>query len=80
MLCNATNLWESNGSTIQLAQKQKQDVKMMFQSYMNQDRRQKLNFIYSLQHFGISYLFQQEINHLLEQIYNSFVEDTTIIH
>jgi len=52
---------------------------MLFQSSINRDIRQKLNFIDSLQRFGVSYLFQQEINHALEQIYNSFTEDNTLI-
>ncbi|KAH1144318.1 hypothetical protein AAZX31_12G204600 [Glycine max] len=56
----------------------KEEVKMMFQS-SNQNIMQKLNFIDSIQRFGISYHFQEEINETLEQIHNTFTKNNTII-
>nr|KYP32773.1 (+)-delta-cadinene synthase isozyme XC1 [Cajanus cajan] len=50
----------------------------MFQSSINQSITQKLNFIGLLQCLGISYHFQQEINHTLKQIYNTFTKENII--
>ncbi|XP_047174416.1 probable terpene synthase 2 [Vigna umbellata] len=69
---------EVNDNTKELAQKLKEEVKMMFQSSIK-DIKQKLNLIDSLQRFSVSYLFKQEINNLLEQIHHSFIEDKTIV-
>ncbi|KOM43866.1 hypothetical protein LR48_Vigan05g147100, partial [Vigna angularis] len=68
---------EVNDNTKELAQKLTEEVKMMFQSSIN--IKHKLNLIDSLQRFSASYLFQQEINNLLEQIHHSFTKDNTII-
>ncbi|XP_014522018.1 probable terpene synthase 2 [Vigna radiata var. radiata] len=65
-------------NTKELAQKLKEEVKMMFQSSIR-DIKYKLNLIDSLQRFSLPHLFQQEINNLLEQIHHSFIEDNTII-
>nr|KYP35890.1 (+)-delta-cadinene synthase isozyme C2 [Cajanus cajan] len=62
----------------QQAQILKEEVKMMFQS-SNPNIMQKLNFIDSIQRFGISYHFQKEINQALEQIHNTLTKDNTII-
>jgi len=42
---------------VQLAQKNERGSENDVQSSINEDIRQKLNFIDSLQHFGVSYLF-----------------------
>ncbi|XP_020239096.1 probable terpene synthase 2 [Cajanus cajan] len=62
----------------QQAQNLKEEVKMMFQS-LNQNIMQKLNFIDSIQRFGISYHFEKEINQALEQIYNTCTKNNIII-
>ncbi|XP_029126125.1 (-)-germacrene D synthase isoform X2 [Cajanus cajan] len=62
----------------QQAQILKKAVEKMFQSSINQSITQKLNFIGLLQCLGISYHFQQEINHTLKQIYNTFTKENII--
>ncbi|CAJ1956842.1 unnamed protein product [Sphenostylis stenocarpa] len=59
----------------QQAQMLKEKVKTMFQSSTNQNIIEKLNFIDSVQRLGASYHFQQEINRVLEQIYNTYMKN-----
>lgn len=69
---------ETDDNMKQQAEKLKEKVKSIFQSSLNQNIVQKLNFIDSIQRLGVSYHFQQEINQALEQIYNTFTQHNTI--
>ncbi|KAL5151663.1 putative terpene synthase 2 [Glycine soja] len=67
-----------NDDEKQQAQTLRNEVQTMFQSSIDQNIIQKLNLIDSVQRFGVSYHFQQEINQALEQIHNSFTKNNTI--
>ncbi|TKY49012.1 terpene synthase 2 [Spatholobus suberectus] len=75
----ASESMEVNDNVKQQAQILKEEVKTMLQSSINENIIQKLNFIDSVQRFGVSYHFEQEINQVLEQIYYSFTKNNTII-
>jgi len=71
-------LQETDDNVKQQADKLKEEVKSIFQSSINQNIVQKLNFIDSVQRLGVSYHFQEEINQALEQIYYTFTENITV--
>ncbi|KAK7272467.1 hypothetical protein RJT34_29077 [Clitoria ternatea] len=71
---------EVNDNVKQQAEILKEDVKKMFQPPINQNIKQTLNFIDSIQRLGVSYHFQSEINQTLEQIYNNFTINNAIIN
>ncbi|TKY49011.1 terpene synthase 2 [Spatholobus suberectus] len=74
----ASESMEVNDNVKQQAQILKEEVKAMFQSSINQNIIQKLNFIDLIQRFCVSYHFEQEINQAMEQIYYSFTKNNTI--
>ena len=67
-----------NDNEKQRAQILKEKVKMMLQSSIYQNIDKILNLIDLVQRFGISYHFQKEINHALEQIHNTLTRDNII--
>ncbi|XP_014522250.1 probable terpene synthase 2 [Vigna radiata var. radiata] len=77
-LQHASQSKETDDNMKQQAEKLKEKVKSIFQSSLNQNIVQKLNFIDSIQRLGVSYHFQREINQALEQIYNTFTKHNTI--
>ncbi|KAL2331512.1 hypothetical protein Fmac_019093 [Flemingia macrophylla] len=66
---------EVDDNVKQQAQSLKENVKMIFKSFTNQNIMQNLKFIDLLQRFGISYEFQHEIDQALEEIHNTCNED-----